>query len=82
MPRMGSEKNGQGTKRYPWKKWLKLMARPRGLTLEQGKDFTAMPHSMSQQVRNAAQRFGYAVSIKVLEKSIEAKSRKLEESEL
>lgn len=65
----------RGVKAYPWLKWLKK----KKLYLKRGKDFEALPHSMAQQLRNAAFRYGYVVSVKVGENSIEATSRKVED---
>ena len=38
--------------RYPWGRWLKR----KRLVLVKGRDFDCQPHSMAQQVRNAAAR--------------------------
>ena len=60
---------GQSGVLYPWLEWLK-----RGdLILTQGKDFNCLPHSMSQQLRNAAFRHNYRVSIDVYSDGIIAK---------
>lgn len=53
-------KSGQGGVRYPWDKWLR---RKKPFRLTQGEDYQGLSHSMQQQVRNAAYRFGYRVSI-------------------
>lgn len=57
---------------YNWKKWLKS----KRFTLKKGKDFNCLPHSLAQQCRNAAYRYGYKVSINIYEDSIEVFSRK------
>ncbi len=45
--------------RYPWDKWFK---QPK-LRLFRGRDYLCMPHSMGQQVRNAASIRGLRVSV-------------------
>ena len=49
--------------RYPWPQWLKRQTP--ALELRKGKDYFCQPHSMAQQVRNAAQRYGKRVSIRI-----------------
>lgn len=51
----------RGQVRYPWAKWF----RRRTFTLRKGKDFTCQPHSMAQQIRNAAFRHRVTVSIAI-----------------
>lgn len=54
---------------YPWSKWFKLkVGSPvRQKTLIRGVHFDCMPHSMAQQVRNAAYKRGRRVSIQIEE---------------
>jgi len=47
--------------RHPWDKWFKS----EGFTLLRGKQYQCMPHSMAQQIRNAAHRKQHRVSIKI-----------------
>lgn len=53
--------------RYPWKKWF---AKEGTVTLQQGKHFDCLVHSMAQQIRNAAYRHGVQVSLVLEEKKI------------
>ena len=47
--------------RYPWDMWLKK----KKFTLVKGKDYRGMPHSMAQQIRNAAHSRNLKVSISI-----------------
>lgn len=51
---------------YPWKKWFRM----RSVTLVHGTDFDCLVHSMAQQVRNAARKYGYRVHMVVNQHSI------------
>lgn len=53
-------------RRYPWRRWF----RKGGFTLVRHHDYNGMSHSMSQQVRNAAAKWGVKVSISVSSDSI------------
>lgn len=51
---------------YPWKKWFSVKQK----TLTKGKDFTCQPHSMAQQVRNAARKYGKTVSVFIEDETV------------
>lgn len=57
---------------YPWENWFKK----KKFILRRGKHYNCLTHSIAQQCRNAAFRYGYRVSIKVGEDMIEVSSRK------
>jgi hypothetical protein len=63
--------------RYPWPKWLTPEKRS---LLKKGRDYDCQPHSMAQQIRNAAAKRDVVVSIhidgEVISISCEACSRK------
>lgn len=61
MKKKKKEKKKRKLPRHPWDKWFKR----KRFTLTRGKDFSGMPHAMSVQVRNAAQKRGYSVSVKI-----------------
>lgn len=63
---------GRGKKLYQWEKWFKS----KKFTLKKGKDYECLTHSIAQQCRNAAFRYGYLVSIKVFENKIEVICKK------
>lgn len=47
---------------YPWDKW---MNRKTPLKLVRGRDYHCQPHSMAQQCRNAAGRYGVSISVSI-----------------
>ena len=47
---------------YPWHRWLRRRSL---LRLVRGEDYACQPHSMAQQVRNAAVREGVGVSVHI-----------------
>ncbi len=47
---------------YPWDDWF---ARKKPFVLKKGIDYKCQPHSMAQQVRNAALTRGVQVSIQI-----------------
>ena len=50
--------------RYPWEKWFTKKGKKDGIFhLKRGREFTCQPHSMAQQVRNAAAARRVKVSI-------------------
>jgi len=49
-------------RKYPWEQWF---ARKR-LRLVKGQQYDCQPHSMAQQVRNAAYDYGVRVSIQII----------------
>lgn len=54
--------HGSDVVRHPWDYWLKR----RVITLSKGVHFDCQPHSMAQQVRNAAFARGISVSVGIL----------------
>ncbi len=54
---------------YPWAKWFKQ----KQWNLVKGKHFDVEPHSMAMQVRNAATRYGYKVSVSILKKGLKVR---------
>ena len=67
---------------YPWEKWFER-ATKRRVSLNRGREFECLPHSMAQQLRNAAYRHRYKVSVDIHEDSIsfEALEMGIEEGE-
>lgn len=61
---------------YPWKKWFSAKQK----ILTKGKDFACQPHSMAQQVRNAARKYGKTVSVFIEDETvtIEVKRAKIQ----
>ncbi len=53
--------------RYPWERWFSK----KKTTLVHGKDFKCLPHSMAVQIRQAAIRYGYDVSVYLEVKTIQ-----------
>ena len=49
--------------RYPWDRWFRRKA----FTLRRGQGYRCQPHSMSVQVRSAAQKRGLRVSVLIRE---------------
>lgn len=49
--------------RYPWKEWFKEASSPTGKILKQGRDFSGLPNSMGVQIRKAAKKLGFSVSV-------------------
>ena len=54
---------------YPWKGWFKR----KNWHLKRGKHFWIEPYVMAGQVRNAAAKYGYTVSISVEKNAIVVK---------
>jgi hypothetical protein len=52
--------------RYPWDVWLSKSK----LILRRGRDYSCQPHSMAQQVRNAASARGILVSVVLVDGTI------------
>jgi hypothetical protein len=48
-------------RRYPWRRWFRMPE----FVITRYTDFNGMAHSMGQQVRNAASRYGVRVGISV-----------------
>jgi hypothetical protein len=48
-------------RRYPWRRWFRMPE----FVLRRYTDFNGMAHSMGQQVRNAASKYGVRVGISV-----------------
>lgn len=48
-------------RRYPWRRWFRLPE----FVLRRYTDFNGMAHTMGQQVRNAAAKYGVRVGIRV-----------------
>lgn len=48
-------------RRYPWGRWFRLPE----FVLRRYADFNGMAHSMGQQIRNAASKYGVRVGISV-----------------
>ncbi len=69
---------GRGNKTYPWESWLKRGLSKR-VSLKKGKDFIIKETSMAQQLRNAAYRWRYKVTIEFLKDGIRFKSRPFNE---
>ena len=59
---MSKTNAGQGGTKYPWVQWFQ---RKKEFELIRGEHFKCLPHSMAQQMRNAAYRHGYRVSISI-----------------
>lgn len=55
-------------RRYPWERWFSK----RKFTLVKGRHYECQPHSMAQQVRSAASKYGCRVSIKLEGETITA----------
>ena len=56
------KKKKKKLRRYPWEKWMNSDERT---TLRRGRDYDCMTHSMAQQVRMEATRWGLSVSIQI-----------------
>lgn len=54
---------------YPWKDWFKR----KRWHLIKGQHFWVEPYVMAMQVRNAASRYGYSVSLRVGKRDIKVK---------
>lgn len=55
-----------GKPKHPWDVWFKR----KSIVLTKGKDFQGMPHAMSVQLRTAARKRGFKVSIQIKGKTL------------
>jgi hypothetical protein len=61
--------------RYPWKRWFSQ----KKTTLVQGKHFQCQIHSMAQQIRNTAPKYGVIASLRIEDDTIVARFHQKEE---